>query len=421
LALGSVEELKKKIETGSPQADVAIAASIPKEQSFAYDIDQIMGYYQGTGARHAEPQGRNSRHFSPTPYFSPITNHHHHHHTQAPMKPHPGLTQGHAQLPRRPRPGKNTSPSPSASSVSSIPSSISGPTATSGYFPSLQDVGITTRTSPTLSTSSVSSTTLNANALIDPFAAPGSATVVGADSTQQQQPHQPSQTSIDSVQQQQQQQPLNMYQNPFSSSLWGLPTSMDTSEWMIYMQNSGDNTQVNAMDLSIDDQTSVSSISTSTTTTKSEPSMFGPLTEINAGLLDQNNISTVINNPINNSTSSSRAHPLAQSMSRSDFFGGNTGPSEVIPTSSAPSVSTATSIPVSMSSIPTMEVSSMSPMTKGFAAVSQEPVSSVHILAGQAQGQPVTGPLLTHQPSEFFFLGGAVGMGVPQPQDLHQQ
>ncbi|KAG0358569.1 hypothetical protein BGZ54_010367, partial [Gamsiella multidivaricata] len=56
--------------------------TIPKEQSFAFDVNQIMGYYQAPGIRHAEPMGRNSRHFSPTPYFSPGSPHHNHNHNQ---------------------------------------------------------------------------------------------------------------------------------------------------------------------------------------------------------------------------------------------------------------------------------------------------------------------------------------------------
>ncbi|KAG0223681.1 hypothetical protein BGX31_008375 [Mortierella sp. GBA43] len=402
LPLGSVEELKKKLETGSPQTEtLSTGSTTPKEQTYAYDIDQIMGYYHGAGPRHAEPMGRNSRHFSPTPYFSPSANHHHHHQSQTPMKSHPGLSQGHAPLPRRPRHGKNTSPSPGVSSVSLV-SSSAGPSQTNGFFPCLQETAAAIGAGATLNNSTVSNTPSNANALLDPFATPGSATVTGANGMQQS----AMDNSQQRQQQQQQQQSLNLYQNPFSSSLWGLPTSMDTDEWMLYVQNSGAG-QGGAMDLSVDDQgstsSSVSSGSVGSTPIKSEPSMFGPLGDLNATLLDQ----------------STRPHPLAQSMSRSDLFGSEAA--VAINTSTAPITST-TAVSASMSSIPdhplAMEtpVSSMSALSKGFTATSQEPISM--ILAGHTPPHVMTSQALltTPQPSEYFYLGGPMGMTMSRQQ-----
>ncbi|KAK3807075.1 MAG: hypothetical protein J3Q66DRAFT_92025 [Benniella sp.] len=182
---------------GLNRSRLKLNPSFPKEPSFAYDNHQIVGY-QGTDTRHAKPS-------EPTPYFSPIVNHHHR--PQTPVKPLPGLTQGHTPCPITTPghvPGRILLPH-SVQPVSSIPNSLSGPTVASGSFPSLQDVGVTT--------SNVCCTTLNANALIDPFFCTWFFTVAGSDSTQQLLQQQ-SQASIESVQQEQ--QPLNLYQNLFS-------------------------------------------------------------------------------------------------------------------------------------------------------------------------------------------------------------
>ncbi|KAG0043639.1 hypothetical protein BGZ83_011188, partial [Gryganskiella cystojenkinii] len=196
------------------------AMAIPKEQNFAFDVDQIMGYYQAPGIRndHAESLGRNSRHFSPTPYFSP-------HHAPNQIRPHPGLSQGHAPLPRRPRQVKNTSPSP-AGSISSGNSStgLIGPGNPSTIF--------TTTPTADLTLVGASDPSYFTSAQIDPFAAPGSATVVGGPLQPQSQQQQPQSTGeVDTN--------FAIYQNPFSSTLWNLPTSMDNEEWMLYMQNGG--------------------------------------------------------------------------------------------------------------------------------------------------------------------------------------
>ncbi|KAF9272810.1 hypothetical protein BGZ68_002077 [Mortierella alpina] len=202
---------------------------IPKEQLFAFDVDQIMGYYQAPGIRHAEPQGRNSRHFSPTPYFSPTSPHH----AQNQVRSHPGLTQGHAPLPRRPRQAKNTSVSPG--------SSISG-AASSGPMTSISHGSqsmFSTSQADSMATGMASANEFYSTPLTDPFATPGSATIVNNLQQHQSQPQQ---------QQQQQTQlqtaassggSINLYQNPFSSTVWNLPTSMDNDEWILYMQSGG--------------------------------------------------------------------------------------------------------------------------------------------------------------------------------------
>ncbi|KAG0331969.1 hypothetical protein BG004_001434, partial [Podila humilis] len=269
-----------KGSNSSTQMGLSIAASIPKDQSFAFDVDQIMGYYQGNGAKHTEPMGRNSRHFSPTPYFSSS----HHHPGQGHLKSHPGLTQGHAPLPRRPRQGKNTSPTPSTSYVTAPSVAPAQPP----IFPSSQEDADPGH---------------HAMPLIDPFATPGSATV-GADTQQPQ----PSPTSSDGS--------VNMYQNPFSSSLWGLPTSLDNDEWMLYMQGGGGGNSSHGQ--GNNGQIPVKSNKSSLTAGTNTNDMFDPMSVLNStSLFDQNNLGLSDNFP-----RAGRLHPLAQSLTRNDLISG---------------------------------------------------------------------------------------------------
>ncbi|KAF9311162.1 hypothetical protein BG003_007700, partial [Podila horticola] len=280
LPLGTIHDFVLSKSNSSSQMDLSLAASIPKEQSFAFDVDQIMGYYQGTGTKHTEPVGRNSRHFSPTPYFS-TSSHHHHHGSQ--MKSHPGLTQGHAPLPRRPRQGKNTSPTPNTtfSTVSTLVP------AQPSLFPSNQDG---------------TDSGYYSTPLIDPFATPGSASVGGTDS----QSH-PSPTSSEGS--------VNMYQNPFSSSLWGLPTSLDNDEWMLYMQSGGGGAGTNGAG---NNQLSMN-MKPDVLGQKSASAMFDPMSDLNStSLFDQGNLGLS-----DNTSRPSRMHPLAQSLTRNDLMGEN--------------------------------------------------------------------------------------------------
>ncbi|KAI8595277.1 fungal-specific transcription factor domain-containing protein [Dissophora ornata] len=400
LPFGSTEGMKKKAGTGSTQTDLSMVGSTPKEQSFAFDVDQIMGYYQGPGAKHTLPQGRNSRHFSPTPYFSPAAGHYQHHSQGGPMKSHPGLTQGHSPLPRRPRQGKNLSPSPS-SSASSI--SVSGPGSTAGYFPSTPDL---VATGANFNNNGESSS--NSNTQLDPFATPGSATV-GTNSAQQS----PVETE----------QPLsNAFQNPFSSSLWGLPTSMDSDDWIRYMQNGG-GTGESVLGLGVDGQNSVNSNNNNNNNNNNNSgssnlsngnsmsggnkpeggasggAMLGPLSEFHSGLLDQSNIHMTTNNPNisnnnNNTTSSNnRMHPLAQSMTSQELMAG-TGQSGIIVGSSG----------INTSTIPTSSSSSIA-----IASSSSSSSSSSSI-------PDTSNSVTTHRPSEYFYLGGNMGMSAQQQQ-----
>lgn len=283
LPLGTIHDFVLSKSNSSSQVDLSLAASIPKEQSFAFDVDQIMGYYQGTGPKHTEPMGRNSRHFSPTPYFSTSSHHHHGSH----MRSHPGLTQGHAPLPRRPRQGKNTSPTPSttfSSASALVPAQPS-------LFPSQDGADSGYYSTP----------------LIDPFATPGSASV-GADS--QSQSH-PSPTSSEGS--------VNMYQNPFSSSLWGLPTSLDNDEWMLYMQSGGGG--VNGINGSGGNQLPMN-MKPDALGQKGSNAMFDPMSDLNStSLFDQSSLGLS-----DNASRSGRMHPLAQSLTRNDLIGENMGP-----------------------------------------------------------------------------------------------
>ncbi|KAF9292087.1 hypothetical protein BGZ68_000074 [Mortierella alpina] len=403
LPLGCVQDMKKKLEanSSSSQMDISMVASIPKEQTFAFDVDQIMGYYNGTGAKHAEPMGRNSRHFSPTPYFSPAAGHHHF--SQVQLKTHPGLAQGHSPLPRRPRQGKVTPPSPSGSiSVSSSsPATATATTPTSGFFPCLDGTSMGSSTA----------SSQNMNATIDPFAEPGSATLA----TGGQQDIADSEVS------------LNMYQNPFSSSLWGLPTSLDNDEWMLYMQNGGANGQT-AMDLGVDAPSNQGGINSNTSNgiiagsrstdgfNKMEPSMFAPVPDMNSGSnTDQN-----MNSNGSQSALGSRMHPLAQSLTRNDLMGADDH-SGIINTSSTMSALNTSIADASMGSSAAVGTSSAALSSSNLLPVSSAAtvVSTIHS-GGQHQQPPHLHS--TPQSSGYeYYLGGAGGMVVQQQQQQQQQ
>ncbi|KAF9981248.1 hypothetical protein BGZ65_004161, partial [Modicella reniformis] len=172
--------------------------------------------------------------------------------------------------------------------------------------------------------------------------------------------------------------------------------------------NGGGAGSENGIELGLDVQSNtVNTSGISSAAIKAESSMFGPLAE----LLDQNNI---------NGTSS-RTHPLAQSMTRSDLFADQSG---IINTSTATS-----SIPDQQPIMDT-PVSSMTSAVEGFTTSSQAPVSTAGLilasqpLKAQAQ-QPHTvtsqALLTSHPPSEYFFLSGSMCIGVPQQQVQQEQ
>ncbi|KAF9583190.1 hypothetical protein BGW38_010067, partial [Lunasporangiospora selenospora] len=302
MPLSSVDDLKQKTCAAAvSHADLAAATTVPNQQTFAFDVDQIMGYYQRSGTlKHPEPMGRNSRHFSPTPYYSPVA--HHHGHAPVQYKTHPGLTLGHAPLPRRPRHGKNTSPSPSGS-ISSAPTSSSTPssstTSPGGYFSSAPDpMSINLGPSP------------NTTTLMDPFAAPGTATVAGKGLLQS--PVEPTAA------------PLNAYQNPFSSSLWGLPTSMDTDDWLLYMQNGG-GAAAGSVDLGangpVSSAQSTCGMGAISSGVQAPAPMFNGLPELTTPTsIEKSNVAQLNVSSAGSTTSYSRAHPLSQSVTRGDLM-----------------------------------------------------------------------------------------------------
>ncbi|KAF9098710.1 hypothetical protein BGX23_005525 [Mortierella sp. AD031] len=387
LPLSSVEDLKQRVNSSPTQIDISMAA-VPKEQTFAFDVNQILGYYQRNGAQHTEPMGRNSRHFSPTPYFSSGGGHHQ---PQSPMKSHPGLTQGHAPLPRRPRQTKNTSPSSSSGSVTSTPHSGTSTTPTSAVFPAIPD-----QVMSTVPTSAAPDTAAsNTNTLADPFGTPGSATI-----SNNELPPSPAETDIS----------FNAYQNPFSSSLWGLPTSMDSDEWMLYMQNGGASGQ-SGMDLS-------SESAGSTTNLKTENDMFGTLPVLSSNsFMDTNSVNMNIGN-INNShlAPNNKSHPLSQSLTSNDLMSG------LDQTGSVPSSSSSTSSSDATATI--LTPTSFSGATS--ATSSSIPAPNLHqgaIMPGYQQHSFMTTQQQQPQPSEYDFLlgGGAATLGVQQQQQQHQQ
>lgn len=382
-----------------------MAASIPKEQSFAFDVNQILGYYQRNGVKHTEPMGRNSRHFSPTPYFSSASGHHQ---PQSSMKSHPGLTQGHAPLPRRPRQGKNTSPSPSGSfTPTSHPSSGTSTTPTSAVFPAMADQVMSAVPS---SASDTSVNDNNASTLSDPFGTPGSATI-----TNSGMPPSPAETDMSFS--------SNAYQNPFSSSLWGLPTSMDSDEWMLYMQNGGADVQ-SGMDLS-------SESARSTPRLKTANEMFGPIPDLTSNaFMDTNNVSMNMGNMNNSNIAlNSKSHPLSQSLTSNDLIGGLDHTAVRSPSNSSGSGATGTILaPTSFSgaaSSPTALVTSSIPSENlhqgALLPYQQHPMGNNSYMttsAPQQQQQEQQQP----QPSEFdFLLGGADSLGIQQHQLQQQQ
>ncbi|KAF8946919.1 hypothetical protein BGZ47_010983 [Haplosporangium gracile] len=401
LPLSSVEDLKQRV-TGSPtqMQDISMATSIPKEQSFAFDVNQILGYYQRNGVKHTEPMGRNSRHFSPTPYFSSAGGHHQ---PQSSMKSHPGLTQGHAPLPRRPRQGKNTSPSPSGS-FTSTPHSSAGTstTPTSAVFPAMVDQLMSAAPS-----SATSDTSINGATISDPFGTPGSATVANNGL-----PPSPAETDMSFS--------SNLYQNPFSSSLWGLPTSMDNDEWMLYMQNGGASGQP-GMDLS-------SESASSTTGLKTANEMFGPIPDLtSSAFMDTNGVNMNMGNMNNsNLAPNSKSHPLSQSLTSNDLMGGPNHVGASTSSTSSGSVMTGSILaPTSFSgttSSPTTIVTSSIPsgnlhqnsMLPGYQQHSYMMTTVPQQQQQQQQQQP--------QPSEFdFLLDGAGSLGIQQQQQQQQQ
>ncbi|KAG0310519.1 hypothetical protein BGZ99_000332, partial [Dissophora globulifera] len=353
LPLGSVEDMKKKHRSSSPM-DVATASVIPKEQSFAFDVDQIMGYYQGSAAKHTQPQGRNSRLFSPTPYFNPITGH-----AQS-LKTHPGLRQGQAPQPRRPRlSNKNTMSSATSPGTNTITSTSSSLPSNNGFFSVMpgasQIAGFENGNGSGAQSNSV-----------EAFVVPGSATVTNGELQD---------SPIES--------PVNSFQNPFSSSLWGLPTSMDPDDWMLYMQNGGGASD-NGLDLGLEGDgggnsqqgggTNINNANRSGLANllkADNPGFFRPPTEFNSGLADQNGINMVTSaGNAGSQATSVRSRPLTQSMSSQDLLassvagaglGGGTSRSP-IPISTATSSASILSTSVS-SSIPSSITSTNSGIT----------------------------------------------------------
>ncbi|KAG0030216.1 hypothetical protein BGZ82_007525 [Podila clonocystis] len=273
-----------------PAQVLSTAYTIPKEESFAFDVDQIMGYYQGNATRHTEPKGRNSRHFSPTPYFSPDSPHHSSH-SQSSSR-HPGLIQGHSPLPRRPRQTKNTSPSPALPS-----NSLATPMSSTGSSTSLAGNMYTSLVSDVTAAAAVMGVidpSYYSTALTDPFASPGSATIIDSQGQPQPQPqHRPSPDHSAVKAEGNPTFDNNAYQNPFSSTLWSLPTSTENEEWMLYMQNGG----------------AGASGKMEQSSPKESVSVPGMADEAVGGLVRSNSV-----------TGRMHPHPLAQSLTRNELL-----------------------------------------------------------------------------------------------------
>jgi len=252
-----------------------------------------MGYYQGSDHQLEESLGRNSRHFTPSPYYSSSARRRH-----GPLGTHPGLSHGHSQQLRRPRQTKSSYSPTAGSSQSFEPSysfgapSIFIPT-TEGFFPTLGPTDFVTRSS--VSTSDFDDT-ISMNMSDLPISMPLPTTTETVDILQLNSEATPSSTS----------------HNPFSSSLWGIPTSTDSDEWMLYMQNSRgtDSIGTNSLDAG----------RTQARTSKTDQGIdiFRSLEDMNSAVptMDNNDLQA------NSYSTGSRGgtHPLAQSLTSNDLL-----------------------------------------------------------------------------------------------------
>ncbi|KAF9997580.1 hypothetical protein BGZ79_008736 [Entomortierella chlamydospora] len=372
----SVEGFKYTIRNGADPASalnnintaqmdlLSTPYTIPKEQNFAFDVNQIMGYYQSPKTKHAEPQGRNSRHFSPTPYSSTASPYHNHNQVRS----HPGLIQGHAPLPRRPRQTKNASPTPNGVAPLSN-NNQAGPV----YSGSMASETVATATDPTFYSTPPSATPLT----IDPYATPGAATVMADHGDLQHTPVEAAAAAATAGS-------LNLYQNPFSSTLWSLPTSMDNDEWMLYMQNSNSNS---SQAIPINERSNSNNNSNNINGGNKALSDHGSPT-----LLDNTSVNLNSPNISNNSTANPQGnrlhiHPLSQSLTRSDFLSG-TGEGNISNVSA----------------------------TVGSPSIQQQ---QLHAHRHQRLQQPQQ-PLLQSQttPNEYAFFLGAANVSTPLQQTV---
>lgn len=193
--------------------------------------------------------------------------------------------------------------------------------------------------------------------LTDPFATPGSATIVNNLQQHQSQPQQQQQQQTRSQTAASSGGAINLYQNPFSSTVWNLPTSMDNDEWILYMQSGGaagsgldanglpvsgntssginnnqninsssNSNNINTSNISNNNNTSSNSGTTNANNfqVKMEEGFFKTTADhINTSplLLDNNAVNlSNMNANSSNSTLGNRMHPLAQSLTRNDLL-----------------------------------------------------------------------------------------------------
>ncbi|GJJ72998.1 hypothetical protein EMPS_05356 [Entomortierella parvispora] len=281
-----VEETKEA-KTAQPSS----VASASKDQ-FEFDVNQIMGYYQGSGY-HEESSGRNSRHFTPTPYYSSSAPRHH-----GPLGTHPGLSHGHSQQLRRPRQTKITSPpttttgppQPFSSGYSFSTPSITIP-ANVNFLPTLGSAGLVPGSSANTPDQFINTMSPSSISTPSPTAA----------------------EAVNSLQHHSGIAPSNPLSNPFASSLWGIPTSVDNDEWMLYMQSGGGMDTAGALGVDVN-QTQAQTL----TTLDQSSDIYSSLVDMDSSVPTMNNSGAQVN-PYS-ARNRGGAHPLAQSLTRNEIY-----------------------------------------------------------------------------------------------------
>ncbi|KAF9973932.1 hypothetical protein BGZ73_002801 [Actinomortierella ambigua] len=404
-----------------------------KEQSFAFDVNHIMGYYQAVqkNLQRREPMGRNSRHFSPSPYYNSA------HHSQSSShlsnQAHPGLAQGHVPLPRRPRQTKNSSPTPSQSHGSSGSGSGSGSIA-EGFTPSPTNPPILYSNMPESDAATTTQQNMDptlfvaAGVVSDPFGVPGSATLpTGLPPAPLQGQVVPERPAGEA--------PLNVFPNPFSSSLWSIPTSMDNDEWMLYMQNAQSGQGMDGMQTPKD--------GTGSPVTGESPFKQSPSSAAPSPLPG----SPMVSGSVGGMTAAGGAahtsrntHPLAQSMTSQDLD--NTFHNHMS-LAAAAAVAACSTVDAAQYDPHLMQTTQPSPPQPSMHQSQQQQqqqhpsLSQATVSAAVSPGvvgfvhNPLTNPVIpqtplrtqhtTSVPSEYdFFLGNVASLGVQQPQSVQQ-
>ncbi|KAG0235732.1 hypothetical protein BGW42_004782 [Actinomortierella wolfii] len=254
----------------------------------------------------------------------------------------------------------------------------------------------------------------------DPFGVPGSATL----STGVSQP--PLQGQIVS-EQPMSESPLTAIQNPFSSSLWSIPTSMDNEEWMLYMQNAQNGQAVDGMQTP-NDTTAESPVTSESLFRLSPSAAVSPLPA--SPMVGANVALTATAGTIH---ANRNVHPLAQSLTSQDLDG--TFHNHMSLAAAATANSSATTVQYDPHLIQAAQPAPPpQPLQQHQQPQPQQTTLSQPVAVTGAVGfahNPLTNPVIpqpplrsqqtTNVPSEYdFFLGNIANLGVQQQQPVQQ-